>query len=217
MDHKSTGLWIFKRNTSVPLKGVKICKGLGAEWDPELTVGLVIVVPNNEDAFNEENIRPSRIHFGGRRNLLKNSNVVFLHSEKSRTDRRIKAQCYIRIRPVQPKTTPEPEFATKTIEDIADDSGGSDSGLPVDIKQPQPPSKRTKLNSTAAPNAKSLIEQLMAVVLATGATATNSEANLAARALPAQDTHVIQETASIEAPTLAMDCDDLTMNVVVHL
>jgi len=210
MDQKSTGLWLFKRNTSVPLKGVKICKGLVAEWDPELTVGLAIVVPSNEDALNEENTQPSRIHFGGRRNLLKNSNVVFLHSEKSRTDRSIKARCYIRIRPVQSKTTPECEFAMETTENIADNSGGTYSGLPVDIKQPQPPAKRPKLNSTAAPSAKSLSEQLMVVALAAGATATNSEVNLAARALPAWEAPAVQQPASGESTTLAMHCDDLT-------
>jgi hypothetical protein len=38
------------------------------------------------------------LHFGGRKNLYKNSNVIFQHSEKSRTDNRFKARCYFRVR-----------------------------------------------------------------------------------------------------------------------
>jgi hypothetical protein len=67
-------------------------------------------VPSDEVIPDEENTQALKIHFGGRQNLLKNSNVIFKHSEKSRTDRRIKARCYFRIRPSLATAAPEPEI-----------------------------------------------------------------------------------------------------------
>jgi hypothetical protein len=115
-DQKSTGLWLFKRNTYTPLKGVNFHSGFVAEWDPEFPLGLAIVVPSDEVIPDEENTQALKMHFGGRRNLLKNSNVVFLHSEKSRTDKRIKARCYFRIRPSRTMTAPATEAVAQANE-----------------------------------------------------------------------------------------------------
>lgn len=114
----------------MPLKGVNCCGGLVAEWDPDLPLGLAIVVPsdegNPEGSPDEENTHELKIHFGGRRNLLKNSNVVYLHSEKTRTDRRIKARSYFRIRPSRsidaPKPEPEPAAGATESVDVASDA-----------------------------------------------------------------------------------------------
>jgi len=90
-------MWLFKRNPSASLRGVKLPSGLVADWDPEFPMGLAIVVPSGAEISDDENAYAYRMHFGGRRNLLDDSNVIFLHSEKSRTDKRIKARCYFKI------------------------------------------------------------------------------------------------------------------------
>jgi hypothetical protein len=63
IDHKSTGLWLFRRNTSAPLSGVSFDDGLVAEWDPEMAVGLAIVVPSEEDDPDEESTQELKMHF----------------------------------------------------------------------------------------------------------------------------------------------------------
>jgi len=115
-------MWLFKRDTSTPLRGVKLSSGLIAEWDPEFPLGLAVVVPSGEVNPVEGNTHVLKLHFGGRRNLLKNSNVIYLHSEKSRTDKRIKARCYFRIREQIPTTASgEPIFPALEVSECSSD------------------------------------------------------------------------------------------------
>jgi len=113
-NHKSTRMWLFKKDSSTPLKGVKVPSGLVAEWDPGFSLGLAIVAPSGQATSDDENVHALKMHFCGRRNRIKNSNVIFLHSEKSRTDKRIKARCYFRIR-IRAMAVPDPTAkATKS-------------------------------------------------------------------------------------------------------
>ena len=140
-----------------------------AEWDPDLPLGLAIVVPsdegNPEGSPDEENTHELKIHFGGRRNLLKNSNVVYLHSEKTRTDRRIKARSYFRIRPSRsidvPKPDPEPTAGATDSVDVASDATTKPDdifmkALNAELKAVEANNSSNKLGFPAADNLKSL-------------------------------------------------------------
>jgi hypothetical protein len=72
--------------------------GTKAEWDSDFTLGLAVVAPTGAVISIEEAARPLTMHFGGRPIRFKNSNVVYKGSSKDRTDKRIQARCYYRIR-----------------------------------------------------------------------------------------------------------------------
>jgi len=122
-------MWLFKRDTSAPLEGVKLRSGLAAEWDSEFPLGLAIVVPSGVDISDEENKYAFNVHFCGRHNLLKKFNVIFHHGnhyEKSRTDKRIKARCYFRIRTfAAPESTITFVGNTKQVQGFEDAAAGS--------------------------------------------------------------------------------------------
>jgi len=120
-DFKTTGMWLFKRDSTAPLEGVKLRSGLVAEWDHEFPLGLAVVVPSGAEISDEENKYACNVHFCGRHNLLRKFNVIFHHGnhhEKSRTDKRIKARCYFRIR-ILAMAEPAPSLGRKKNADEA--------------------------------------------------------------------------------------------------
>ena len=98
-------MWLFNRDTSEPLKykgkDVLLSNGQVAEWDPDFPLGLAVVVPSGVEVPDEDNMYAFNIHFSGNHNLLKEFNVIYHHGNHhatSRTDKRIKARCYFRVR-----------------------------------------------------------------------------------------------------------------------
>jgi len=68
-------------------------------WDPDFNLGLIVNFRNESgtSASLEENKHALKLHFGGSKHLIDGYDVICLHSEKSRTDVRFKARCYIRV------------------------------------------------------------------------------------------------------------------------
>lgn len=68
-------------------------------WDPDFNLGPIVNFRNESGtgASLEENKHALKLHFGGSKHLIDGYDVICLHSEKSRTDARFKARCYIRV------------------------------------------------------------------------------------------------------------------------
>jgi len=115
----SPGVWLYSKKPSAPLK-MKTKDGRLVEWDPDFKLGLIVTFWNDNscgaNGAPAENKYALKLHFGGSKHLIDGSNVICQHSEKSRTDVRFKARCYLRV--CVPKSVADLSSPAKKIQEI---------------------------------------------------------------------------------------------------